>query len=87
MNVYITGIGAVSPLGMTARDSFLRRGARRNGSRPGAFFVGNHTDFCRGSGEGFHPRAIYQQGERQSAWLALRRWPSSPRAQAWEESG
>ncbi|NLI54506.1 MAG: beta-ketoacyl-ACP synthase II [Clostridiales bacterium] len=87
MNVYITGIGAVSPLGMNARDSFSAAARGVSGiSAPELFSSETTQIFAAGQVKDFTPEPYINK--REAKRLArFTQMAIVAAAQAWEESG
>lgn len=87
MNVYITGIGAVSPLGMTARESFFAAARGESGiSAPELFSPDTTQIFAAGQVKDFTPEPYINKREakRMARFTQL---AIVAAAQAWEEGG
>ena len=87
MKVYITGIGAVSPLGMTARESFSAAADGVCGiSAPELFSAETTQIFAAGQVKNFSPEPYV--GKREAKRMArFTQMAIVAAAQAWEESG
>ena len=87
MNVYITGIGAVSPLGLTARESFSAAAAGKNGiSAPELFSAEQTQIFAAGQVKDFTPEPYINKREAKRM-ARFTQMAIVAAAQAWEESG
>ena len=87
MNVYITGIGAVSPLGMTARESFSAAAAGKNGISVPELFSAEQTQiFAAGQVKDFTPEPYINKREAKRM-ARFTQMAIVAAAQAWEESG
>ena len=88
MKVYITGMGAVSPLGMTARESFSRRGSRATAASPRrSCFLHEITQiFAAGQVKDFTPEPYVNKREAKRM-ARFTQMAIVAAAQAWEESG
>ncbi len=87
MNVYITGIGAVSPLGMTARESFAAAAKGVCGiSAPEQFSAEVTQIFAAGQIKDFssEPYVNKREAKRMARFTQM---AIVAAAQAWEESG
>ncbi len=87
MNVYITGIGAVSPLGMTARDSFAAAAKGVCGiSAPEQFSSEITQIFAAGEVKNFtsEPYVNKREAKRMARFTQM---AIVAAAQAWEDSG
>ena len=87
MEVFITGIGAVSPIGMTARESFSAAAAGRSGiSAPEQFSSELTQIFAAGQVKDFSPEPYV--GKREAKRMArFTQMAIVAAAQAWEEAG
>ncbi|HML67838.1 MAG TPA: beta-ketoacyl-ACP synthase II [Clostridia bacterium] len=87
MEVFITGIGAVSPLGMTARESFSAAVAGKSGiSAPEQFSSEITQIFAAGQIKDFSPEPYV--GKREAKRMArFTQMAIVAAAQAWEEAG
>ena len=87
MNVYITGIGAVSPLGMSARESFSAAVAGKNGiSAPELFSAEQTQIFAAGQVKDFTPEPYINKREAKRM-ARFTQMAIVAAAQAWEDSG
>jgi len=87
MNVYITGIGAVSPLGMTARDSFFAAARGESGiSAPELFSQDATQIFAAGQVKDFTPEPYISKREAKRM-ARFTQMAIVAAAQAWDESG
>ena len=87
MEVYITGIGAVSPLGMTARESFSAAIAGKNGiSAPEQFSSEITQIFAAGQVKDFSPEPYVNKREAKRM-ARFTQMAIVAAAQAWEEGG
>lgn len=87
MNVYITGIGAVSPLGMTARDSFSAAAKGVCGiSAPELFSSETTQIFAAGQVKDFTPEPYINKREAKRM-ARFTQMAIVAAAQAWEDSG
>jgi 3-oxoacyl-[acyl-carrier-protein] synthase II len=87
MNVYITGIGAVSPLGMSARESFSAAVAGTNGiSAPELFSAEQTQIFAAGQVKDFTPEPYINKREAKRM-ARFTQMAIVAAAQAWEDSG
>lgn len=87
MEVFITGIGAVSPIGMTARESFSAAVAGKSGiSAPEQFSSEITQIFAAGQVKDFSPEPYV--GKREAKRMArFTQMAIVAAAQAWEEAG
>ena len=87
MNVNNTGIGAVSPLGLTARESFSAAAAGKNGiSAPELFSAEQTQIFAAGQVKNFTPEPYVNKREAKRM-ARFTQMAIVAAAQAWEESG
>ncbi|MDP3446542.1 MAG: beta-ketoacyl-ACP synthase II [Eubacteriales bacterium] len=87
MEVYITGVGAVSPLGMTARESFSAAVAGKNGiSSPEQFSADVTQIFAAGQVKDFTPEPYVNKREAKRM-ARFTQMAIVAAAQAWEEAG
>ena len=87
MEVYITGIGAVSPIGMTARESFSAALAGKSGSSAPELFSSDVTQiFAAGQVKDFTPEPYISKREAKRM-ARFTQMAIVAAAQAWEEAG
>ena len=87
MNVYITGMGAVSPIGMTARESFSSAVAGKSGiSTPELFSKEVTQIFAAGQVKDFSPEPYVNKSEAKRM-ARFTQMAIVAAAQAWEEAG
>ncbi len=87
MEVFITGIGAVSPLGMTARESFTAAVAGKSGiSTPELFNAELTQIFAAGQVKDFTPEPYVNKREAKRM-ARFTQMAIVAAAQAWEEAG
>ncbi len=87
MNVYITGIGAVSPIGMTARESFSAAVAGKSGITKPELFSEEITEiFAAGQVKDFTPEPYVNKREAKRM-ARFTQMAIVAAAQAWEEAG
>ncbi len=87
MEVFITGIGAVSPLGMTARESFSAAVAGKSGiSTPELFNAELTQIFAAGQVKDFTPEPYVNKREAKRM-ARFTQMAIVAAAQAWEEAG
>lgn len=87
MEVYITGIGAVSPIGMTARESFYAAVAGRSGITSPEQFSSEITQiFAAGQIKDFSPEPYVNKREAKRM-ARFTQMAIVAAAQAWEEGG
>lgn len=87
MEVFITGIGAVSPIGMTARESFSAAVAGKSGiSKPEQFSSEITQIFAAGQIKDFSPEPYVNKREAKRM-ARFTQMAIVAAAQAWEEAG
>ena len=87
MEVFITGIGAVSPIGMTARESFSAAVAGKSGiSKPEQFSSEMTQIFAAGQIKDFSPEPYVNKREAKRM-ARFTQMAIVAAAQAWEEAG
>ena len=87
MEVFITGIGAVSPIGMTARESFSAAVAGKSGiSKPEQFSSEMTQIFAAGQIKDFSPEP-YVNKRKAKRMARFTQMAIVAAAQAWEEAG
>ena len=87
MKVYITGVGAVSPLGMTARESFAAAAKGKSGICAPEQFSSEMTQiFAAGEVKDFTPEPYVNKREAKRM-ARFTQMAIVAAAQAWEESG
>ncbi len=87
MEVFITGIGAVSPIGMNARDSFSAAVAGKSGISTPELFNSELTQiFAAGQVKDFTPEPYVNKREAKRM-ARFTQMAIVAAAQAWEEAG
>ena len=87
MEVFITGIGAVSPIGMTARESFAAAVAGKSGiTKPELFSEEITQIFAAGQVKDFNPEPYVNKREAKRM-ARFTQMAIVAAAQAWEEAG